>query len=231
MSGLNGPHTQATGFNFSHSQLDSQPNYSFADLTQDGNGFSDFPEFSGLTQVSRSLLSWRLPCKCACHHDTASEQPQIESICIYRCFACCTLLHPIQCSNLIECNCCRTLLLKLHGMMLSKPLHWYVLTCVSKLASFFHSSPKVDLAVQQHRSYLTPLQATATLDGAEGASQRSGITSGMSEVSSRMQCGTALPSAQSHNQTICDCLQLNFEEGDDTHRKDLPHTLPIWACS
>ena len=56
MSGLNGPQTQATGFNFSHSQLDSQPNYSFADLTQDGNAYSDFPEFSGLTQVSRSVL-------------------------------------------------------------------------------------------------------------------------------------------------------------------------------
>ena len=51
MSGLNGPHTQATGFNFSNSQLDSQPNYSFADFTQDGNGYADFPEFTGLTQV------------------------------------------------------------------------------------------------------------------------------------------------------------------------------------
>lgn len=53
MSGLNGPHTQATGFNFSNSQLDSQPNYSFNDLTQDGNGYADFPEFTGLTQVGR----------------------------------------------------------------------------------------------------------------------------------------------------------------------------------
>ena len=57
MSGLTGPQTQANGFNFSHSQLDSQPNYSFADLTQDGNAYSDFPEFSGLTQVSRSVLT------------------------------------------------------------------------------------------------------------------------------------------------------------------------------
>lgn len=60
MSGLNGPHTQATGFNFSHSQLDSQPNYSFADSTQDGNACSDYPEFSNLTQVSRSLSLWAL---------------------------------------------------------------------------------------------------------------------------------------------------------------------------
>jgi len=51
MSGLNGPHTQATGLNFTNSQLDSQPNYSFADFTQDGNGYADFPEFTGLTQV------------------------------------------------------------------------------------------------------------------------------------------------------------------------------------
>ena len=52
MSGANGPQTQATGFNFPHSQLDSQPNYNFSDLTQDGNGYADFQDFSGLTQVS-----------------------------------------------------------------------------------------------------------------------------------------------------------------------------------
>ena len=57
MSGLNGPHTQATGFNFSNSQLDSQPNYSFNDLTQDGNGYADFPEFTGLTQVGRQSVT------------------------------------------------------------------------------------------------------------------------------------------------------------------------------
>ena len=49
---MSGPHTQAGGFNFAHSQLDSQPNYSFADLTQDGTGYGDFSDFSGLTQVS-----------------------------------------------------------------------------------------------------------------------------------------------------------------------------------
>ena len=48
---MSGPHTQAGGFNFAHSQLDSQPNYSFADLTQDGTGYGDFSDFSGLTQV------------------------------------------------------------------------------------------------------------------------------------------------------------------------------------
>lgn len=48
MSAL-GPHTQAGGF--ANSQLDSQPNYSFADLTQDGTGYDDFSNFTGLTQV------------------------------------------------------------------------------------------------------------------------------------------------------------------------------------
>ena len=50
MSGL-GPQTQAGGFNFANSQLDSQPNYSFADLTQDGASYDGFADFSGLTQV------------------------------------------------------------------------------------------------------------------------------------------------------------------------------------
>ncbi|KAL0019947.1 hypothetical protein WJX79_002722 [Trebouxia sp. C0005] len=114
MSGLSGPHTQATGFNFSNSQLDSQPNYSFSDFTQDGNGYADFPEFTALTQDPASQAAWN---------------------------------DAIQASAL----------------------------------------------------------ATAALDGAEAASQRSGITSGLSE--------------------------LNFEEGDEAQRKDLPHTLPVWACS
>lgn len=59
MSAL-GPHTQGASFNFADSQLDSQPNYSFADLTQDGTGYADFPDFSGLTQVLITALSDKL---------------------------------------------------------------------------------------------------------------------------------------------------------------------------
>ena len=126
MSGLNGPQTQATGFNFSHSQLDSQPNYSFADLTQDGNAYSDFPEFSGLTQVNRSVLlqghsdclspnapvhSCRSPDNTVFAWTHLSKQRQTLG-----------LAYSVQLLTLL---CCRTQPLKLPGMMLYKHLHWY----------------------------------------------------------------------------------------------------------
>ena len=87
MSGL-GPQTQAGGFNFAHSQLDSQPNYSFADLTQDGASYDGFADFSGLTQVLitglRDTQAWMfrlvgtlsahsvLPMRCMFVHDSTS---------------------------------------------------------------------------------------------------------------------------------------------------------------
>lgn len=126
MSGLNGPQTQATGFNFSHSQLDSQPNYSFADFTQDGNAYSDFPEFSGLTQVNRSVLlqghsdclspnapvhSCRSPDNTVFARTHLSGQRQTSG-----------LAYSVQLLTLL---CCRTQPLKLPGMMRYKHLHWY----------------------------------------------------------------------------------------------------------
>ncbi len=100
MSGLNGPHTQATGFNLSHSQLDSQPNYSFADLTQDGNGYADFPEFTGLTQVGLQscLVLWLVQCcctSCACHSRAGTLAMHLANL------ACmlASMLHA-PCSNL-----------------------------------------------------------------------------------------------------------------------------------
>lgn len=125
MSGLNGPHTQATGFNFSHSQLDSQPNYSFADSTQDGNAYSDYPEFSSLTQVSRSPSLWAFAASEHMCTLVSGNTARSSHGCGFRllvsssppCLACCVQFQATFCY--------RTLPLKLPGMMQYKHLHWY----------------------------------------------------------------------------------------------------------
>ena len=112
MSGL-GPQTQAGGFNFAHSQLDSQPNYSFADLTQDGASYDGFADFSGLTQVLitglRDTQAWMFRLV-----GTLSAHSVLPMRCMF--------VH----DSTARVWCCRTPRHKQRGRMLYKPQPWYV---------------------------------------------------------------------------------------------------------